>query len=86
VINVHRTDVGLILLTSLVSLFTGFLAVIGEQRPDAYVAVSILIYFVYTAIDSSIRKRSRTILLDLILISIFALITTYRVLSVLGVT
>lgn len=58
---------------------------VGERRPDVYVSISILIYFSYISLDSSIRENTSLKMLDVFLFIIFMLIVTYRVLAVLGI-
>lgn len=58
---------------------------IGERRPDVYVSVSILIYFIYILLDSSIRENTSLRVLNIFLFIVFVLIMTYRVLAILGI-
>lgn len=80
-----KTDVAIFILTMLTMLFTIMLATVGETRPDAYVSVSILIYFVYTAVDPTIRRYSKLKLLDIALVTMFMMIVIVRVLEVLEI-
>lgn len=77
-------DRDLIVYASLQVAFTSILAALGESRIDAYVSVSILIYFVSTTIQPSIRKYSDLRVLDALLIALFSLIVVFRVLEILG--
>ena len=61
------------------------LVLVGESRPDVYLSITILIYFIYTSINYSIRSRAKLKILDTILLLIFLTIVTYRVLEVLKV-
>lgn len=79
-----KTDVGVSLLTILIMSFAAALVVLGEDRPDAYLAISILIYFIYTSIDPEIRRYSSLLPLDIALATIFIIIAAIRVLKVLG--
>jgi len=77
-------DRDLLVYASLQATFTSILATLGEARIDAYVSVSILIYFVATTIQPSIRKYSDLRVLDAPLIALFSLIVVFRVLEILG--
>lgn len=61
------------------------LVLVGESRPDVYLSIAILIHFIYTSINYSIRSRAKLKILDTILLLIFLTIVTYRVLEVLKV-
>ncbi len=69
----------------MVSLATAFLTLTGERRADAYVSVSILIYFVYTSIDPEMRLKFKLKTLDIAYFLVFSAIVTVRILSILGV-
>ena len=73
----------LILFTVLVVIATLALIYVGELRPDAYLAVAILIYFIYTSVNYSFRFRVKLKVVDLLLITTFSLIVAYRVYEVL---
>jgi len=73
----------LILFTALVVIATLALIYVGELRPDAYLAVTILIYFIYTSVNYSFRFRVKLKVVDLLLITTFSLIVAYRVYEVL---
>jgi len=75
----------LLIFSALVAFLSSMLCFVGEQRPDAYFSVAILLYFIYTSIDTSIRRRSKMLYLDIALIALFLAIVTYRILQVLGV-
>jgi len=81
---VRGLDRDLLVYASLQVAFTSILAALGEARIDAYVSVSILIYFVATTIQPSIRKYSDLRVLDALLIALFSLIVVFRVLEILG--
>ncbi|MEM1645640.1 MAG: hypothetical protein QXL96_07210 [Ignisphaera sp.] len=80
-----KADVSFNVLTLLIVMFTVFLILVDESRPDAYISVSILIYFIYTAVDPRIRKYSKVVYLDLGFIVVFTSIVFIRILEVLGV-
>jgi hypothetical protein len=73
----------LILFTVLVVIATLALIYVGELRPDAYLAVAILIYFIYTSVNYGFRFRVKLKVVDLLLIITFSLIVAYRVYEVL---
>lgn len=73
----------LILFTVLVVIATLALIYVGELRPDAYLAVAILIYFIYTSVNYGFRFRVKLKVVDLLLIATFSLIVAYRVYEVL---
>ena len=73
----------LILFTVLVVIATLALNYVGELRPDAYLAVAILIYFIYTSVNYGFRFRVKLKVVDLLLITTFSLIVAYRVYEVL---
>jgi len=66
------------------TVFAAVLSSLGESRVDAYVAVSILVYFVSTSILPSIRRYADLKLLDAALILVFGVIVAVRVLEILG--
>lgn len=66
------------------TIFISALSLLGESRIDAYISISILIYFVSTTILPNIRKYSNLRIVDIILIVLFGLIVTLRVLEILG--
>ena len=73
----------LIVFTVLVVITTLTLIYVGELRPDAYLAITILIYFIYTSINYSFRFRVKLKVIDVSLIIIFSLIVIYRVYEVI---
>jgi hypothetical protein len=73
----------LILFTVLVVIATLALIYVGELRPDAYLAIAILIYFIYTSVNYGFRFRVKLKVVDLLLITTFSLIVAYRVYEVL---
>jgi len=80
-----RTDLGVILLTSLIIISSISLTLVGESRPDVYLSMAILIYFVYTSIDYSLRMRSSLKVIDIALFTVFIVIVTIRVLMILNI-
>lgn len=80
-----RTDLGVILLTSLIIISSISLTLVGESRPDVYLSMAILIHFVYTSIDYSLRMRSSLKVIDIALFTVFIVIVTIRVLMILNI-
>lgn len=80
-----RTDKSLVLFTLTIALIMLLLIAVGESRPDAYIAVAIILYFIYTTIDPALRHRANLRVLDVVLVSIFVLITVIRILMVLNI-
>jgi len=64
--------------------FTASLVLLGESRADAYVAVSILVYFVSSSVLPNIRKYSDLRIVDAAFVAVFIVIVALRVLEILG--
>ena len=62
------------------------LALLGETHIDAYTSVSILTYLISTSLLPGIRRYSDLRVMDLILIIIFIITISYRVMKILGVS
>jgi hypothetical protein len=60
------------------------LLLLGETRVDVYISLSVLVYFISTSILPEIRERADLKAADIILITIFVIIVSLRVLEVLG--
>jgi len=73
----------LLIFTVLVVIATLALIYVGELRPDAYLAITILTYFIYTSVNYGFRFRVKLKIIDVVLLITFALIVTYRVYEVL---
>ena len=58
----------------------------GETRFDAYVSLSILVYFVSTSVLPNIRGKTDLRLIDIIFIVTFMVIVAVRVADILGYT
>lgn len=80
-----RTDKSLVGFSLITVLMMLLLVVVGESRPDAYIAVAIVLYFIYTAIDPVLRRVASIRILDIALILVFMLIVAIRVLTVLNI-
>lgn len=80
-----KTDKSLILFSLIIALITLLLIVVGESRLDAYIAITIILYFIYTAIDPMLRRRANLKILDIALVSVFVIIVAVRVLMVLDI-
>lgn len=74
----------ILIIALLIAFVSSMLCIVGESRPDAYISTTILLYFIYTSIDTSLRKRSKLLYLDIAFIVIFVGIVSYRVLQILG--
>lgn len=80
----RRLDVFVILYAALSALFTASLSLLGEERPDAYLALTILSYYVALALASPpVRSRSIQASVNASLLAVFAAIVAYRVYEVL---
>lgn len=80
-----RVDLSVLLFTLLIFTATVLLIAAGESRPDTYLAVAILIYFVHTIVDNSIRSRASMKITDIALVVIFIAIVSIRILIILGI-
>lgn len=81
----YEADKSLTLFSLIMALVTLLLIMVDESRPDAYIAVTIILYFIYTAVDPTLRRRANLRILDIVLISAFMVIVTVRVLMVLDI-
>ncbi len=81
----NTLDKSLLVFSLLLTVTTASLALLGEKRPEVYAAMAILVYFVYTSIDNSIRIRAKLHLLDLSFLLIFSLIIGYRIVIIAGI-
>ncbi|MEM0453145.1 MAG: hypothetical protein QXO98_00595 [Sulfolobales archaeon] len=73
----------LILFTLLILISVSMLIYVGEVRPDAYLAVAILVYFIYTSVNYSFRSKIYLKPVDIILITVFAIIVAYKLYGIL---
>lgn len=64
------------------------LIIVGEKRLDAYIAVFILVYFIFLALYTPLPKEveGKISLLSKILLMIFIIIVTFRILEILAPT
>jgi len=74
----------LLIYISLHTVFISALALLGESRIDAYIAISILIYFISSSILPNIRRYTDLKTVDIALITIFIIIVILRILEILG--
>mgnify|MGYP000055858941 CR=1 FL=1 len=81
----NTLDKSLLVFSLLLTATTASLALLAEKRPEVYAAMAILVYFVYTSIDNSIRIRAKLYLLDLSFLLIFSLIIGYRIAIIAGI-
>ena len=61
------------------------LVLLGENRPDVYVSIGILVYFIYVSLDTRIRENTNKYV-NILLFIIFMVIVVYRVLNILGIS
>ena len=80
-----KSDVGIVVLSILITLSSVALVLVGESRPDVYLSMSILIYFIYTSVDYSLRIKARLKVVDAVLFTVFAAVVAARVLMILGI-
>lgn len=80
-----RCDLSLLIYTVLMAVATVLLIATGGSEPDAYLSIAILVYFIYTAVDPSIRGRADMRVLDAALITVFIAVVAVRVLRILGI-
>lgn len=74
----------LVIYVVLHTMVSSAFVLLGERRVDAYVSISILVYFIATSILPEIRARCDLRLVDYALITVFTLIIALRVLDILG--
>lgn len=74
----------LVIYVVLHTVISSALIILGERRVDAYVSISILVYFIATSILPEIRAHCDLRLVDYALITVFTLIIALRVLDILG--
>ncbi len=80
----RKSDVGILALSALITISSVALVLVGESRPDVYLSISILIYFIYTSVDYSLRIKARLRIVDVTLFAVFAAVVAIRVLMILG--
>ncbi|MCX8186898.1 MAG: hypothetical protein N3G48_07330 [Sulfolobales archaeon] len=73
----------LMILTALMFITISMLVYVGEVKYDAYLAVAILIYFIYTSVNYSFRSRVNLKVVDIAFIALFIGIVSYRVYEIL---
>ncbi|AFL66808.1 hypothetical protein Desfe_0920 [Desulfurococcus amylolyticus DSM 16532] len=74
----------LVIYVVLHTMVSSAFVLLGERRVDAYVSISILVYFIATSILPEIRAHCDLRLVDYALITVFTLIIALRVLDTLG--
>ena len=80
----RRLDAFVILFSTLSALFTAALSLLGEGRPDAYIALTILSYYVALALTSPpVMSRRLQATVNASLLAVFSVIVVYRVYEVL---
>ena len=78
-------DRDILLLTILLTTIVISFVLLGESRPDVYVSVTILNYFIVTSLSYSLRSTTKIKFLDIALLIVFMVIVTYRILAILKI-
>lgn len=60
------------------------LILLGEERPDVYMLVTILVYFTATGLLPSARREARLWVADIVLLLVFTATVAYRVATAIG--
>ena len=81
-----RIELFVLVFTLFTVLFNTSLVFLGEKRFDAYIAVTILLYYVfYALIDPLAGRTSRVVqALNICLFMLFITIVVYRILEILA--
>ncbi len=77
-------DRSLLLLGSAYLTAVATLALTGDRRPDIYVSVSALTYFIYVSLDETLRRSSKLAPINLLVLTIFISAVVYRALTLFG--
>jgi len=80
-----RYELYLLVMAVLVALFNMVLVVLGEKRVDAYISITILVYFIVTATMGAgleFHGRGQRVL-TITFIVLFSIVVAYRVWKVL---
>lgn len=60
------------------------LALVDERRPDVYVSVAALLYFVYISLDEGVRRATKLGPINALIFIAFAVAAAYRIAVTLG--
>lgn len=77
-------DKSIALFSTLYVTATTLLALSGDRRPDVYVSVSALLYFIYVSLDEGVRRNTRLAPVSAALFAAFAVAVAYRIAKILG--
>ena len=79
----RKLDREILLFISLIIIANTILLLLGDDSPDIFLAVTILIYYVSTNIGEEMRRASYLRVLDIIFVIVFAAIVGYRLISLI---
>ena len=77
-------DTSLTVFSTLYLTAVMMLVAAGDKRPDVYVSVSALLYFIYISLDRVVRRNTRLGIITALLLLAFAVSVAYRVAKLLG--
>jgi len=77
-------DKSIMLFSTLYITAVTTLALAGDRRPDVYVSISALLYFIYISLDEGVRRNTRLGPVSAALFAAFAVAVAYRVAQILG--
>lgn len=60
------------------------LVLINDRRPDVYVSVSALLYFLYLSLDEGVRRNTKLTPVSAVIAAAFTVAVAYRVAKMLG--
>ena len=78
-------DLSILLFSTIYIVSMIILVLLGENRPDVYVSIGILVYFIYISLDTRIRENTNMKYVNILLFTVFMVIVAYRVLTILGI-
>ena len=81
----RRLDIFILAVTFATAFSMIILIGMGESRPDVYISITILIYYIFYSIINPMGERENRIVsyLNIILFIIFSVIVGYRVYEIL---
>lgn len=60
------------------------LVITGDKRPDVYVSLSAVLYFIYVSLDEKVRRSTQLTRLNIALLAAFTIAVAYRIGAILG--
>ncbi|MCD6195867.1 MAG: hypothetical protein J7J82_03695 [Staphylothermus sp.] len=78
-------DLSILLFSTIYIVSMIILVLLGENRPDVYMSIGILVYFIYISLDTRIRENTNMKYVNILLFTVFMVIVAYRVLTILGI-